>query len=77
MDDVAPAAGLPLLGSAEEVDNVLKEIYTKSGFDDGWNVNKEEFYEDIKEMLGGLMLHLGGTPVMIKSTKLVDADDEQ
>ncbi|KAL2649334.1 hypothetical protein R1flu_017462 [Riccia fluitans] len=76
LDNVGPAAGLPPLGCADEVDEVLVEIFNKSDFDNGERVNKEKFQKCIKQILGSVMLHLEGKPVTIKSSKVVGLDGE-
>ncbi|KAG6543241.1 hypothetical protein Mapa_015492 [Marchantia paleacea] len=72
VDEMGPAAGLPPVGSVEEVDDVLQQIFAKFNLDDGESIGQEDFEKCMMEVLGSLMLQLEGKPISIKSSKIVD-----
>lgn len=73
LDSLAPSAGLPPYGAVAEMDKVINEVFKMVDADDGKLVKDEEFKKLLLEILGSIMLQLGGNPVSISTNSVVHA----
>lgn len=72
VDELCPAAGLPPVGAVDEMDSVLKTVFSKIDLDHGGTVTKPEFDKTMLEVLGSLMLQLDGKPIAINNSSIID-----
>lgn len=71
LDMIGPAAGLPPLGSVEQMDRVVAEIFKMVEADEGGVLKQNEFNKLVLEILGSLMLQLEGNPILVSSNAAV------
>ncbi|XP_057436705.1 uncharacterized protein LOC130729092 isoform X1 [Lotus japonicus] len=71
LDVVSPSAGLPPVGAIEEMDKVISEACKMVNADDTKTVKEDEFKKVLTEILGSIMLQLGGNPISVNSNSVV------
>ncbi|KDP27600.1 hypothetical protein JCGZ_19605 [Jatropha curcas] len=71
LDLVAPSAGLPPIGSVDEIDKVVGEALKMMNADDGKLVKEDEIKKILTEILGIVMLQLEGNPISVSSNSVV------
>lgn len=72
LDLLASSVGLPPIGAVDEMDKIIDGTLKMLGGDDGKMVkDEEEFKKLVREMLGGLMMHLEGNMVSVSTNSVV------
>ncbi|CAM6087385.1 unnamed protein product [Calypogeia fissa] len=72
IDELCPAAGLPPVGSVDEMDSVMKTVFSKIDLNHEETVSKQEFDKTMLEALGSLMLQLEGKPIAINNSRILE-----
>lgn len=71
LDVVAPSAGLPPVGSVEEMDKVVGEVFKMMEVDAGKIVKEDEFKKILSGILGSIMLQLECNPISVSTNSVV------
>ncbi|XP_057500972.1 uncharacterized protein LOC130785004 [Actinidia eriantha] len=71
LDAVAPSAGLPPLGTVDQMDKVIGDVFKVLDADDEKVVREDEIKEMLAEILASIMLQLEGNPISVSTDSVV------